>query len=279
MGITLQGQGGEGVLRLCRALEHPGRDGAVKPGAGDLFQKCRTFVGFRAQEGIEIALRQQNRATEFVVGQAGQRLNLFTDGGKLACQHLPIRDTGDLARHPLQLAVNPVARAPGGPARLMDQTILGQKRDSGPAHRGPAPQHGARVAGLDRLTAGIGHLIQRRPRRQARRIAIKRQTHRIEDRGFAGPRRPGDRKETGGTQRFGGQVNVERIGKACDVLAADRQDAHLRPRSTRRGTRRGGRGRGQNHAPDETPTQTAPRAWSQPARAAACPAGPLQRGQ
>ena len=84
---------GQSVMHLARCLG-PFKDArgnrAVKAGACDLFQKTRAFIGIGAQERVEIALSQQDRPAEFLIGQAGQGVDLLGYSRGLTGQHLLI---------------------------------------------------------------------------------------------------------------------------------------------------------------------------------------------
>lgn len=181
VGVALPGQGGDGGLGLGRAVIDRGRDGAVQAGAGDLFQKGGAFVRFGAQEGVEIALGQQDGAAKLVIGQAGQGLHLIVHMGQLAGQHLAVADAGDLAGHALQATLGPVAGAADGPARLVILTVDAGEGDGGPGLIGTAPQDGTGVLRLDLLAARIGDFVLARTRGQARCIAIEGQAQRVEE--------------------------------------------------------------------------------------------------
>lgn len=66
------------------------RHGRQKGNCGDSWRGCGSRSRRHTQESVEIPLRQQNSAAEFLIGQAGQGDDLIGDSRGLAGQNLLI---------------------------------------------------------------------------------------------------------------------------------------------------------------------------------------------
>ena len=176
---------------LFGLLEHLGREPAIDLGTGELFQQPGTLLVVAVEEGSKIPLGQQHRAGEALVVQPGNLLDQRFLLAQLLAQdpaatvRLGRVDQGQFGIGLLQLAVAAVARpalAPAGAVVLP----TGEEFDLGVAL--------GSVLGHQRVGAGAERI-------KARGAVVQRQADRIQDRGLAGPGRPGDRKQAIGKGR------------------------------------------------------------------------------
>ena len=169
---------------LCRNL-------AVNLGAGQLLQQLGALFRFRVQEGGELPLRQQHRAGEAAIVQAGERGGQFQLIFDLIGEDLAVLAARQLDARNLQVAV-----------RLVSRPVLAPEGAVGDAFY--LKLHFRQAFGS---VAGHQIVLRLRHAAQARGFVIQRQTDSIQQGGFSGAGWPGNREQSVAGEGLSGEIN------------------------------------------------------------------------
>ena len=184
-------------------------DAAVDGGSGDLFEQRRAFVRRGAEEGGEVALRQQHGAGEALVVHPGE----FFDGGGGVFQpggeDFAARSVGKFVSGVLQFA-----------ARLAPRTVLAPVAAVA-SGAGAEGDFGVAMAAV----AAHGFVARLADALQPGRAAVEGEADGVQYGGFARAGRAGQGVDVVGV---GGMVEVDFpfAGKGVEVSKADGVDAH-----------------------------------------------------
>ncbi len=199
------------LFLLAEPLVHRQGDIAIDGGAGYLFQYRRAVIGCGSQEGGKPTLGQQHGLREPGEVHAGQLYNSRANSAQLAVDDFPGLCIHNFMSGGLQFAVRFFACAVLCPERAIATLLRAE---------GNFRKTLAALARHDFIAGGSDGT-------KPRCLSIKRQTHRIKQRAFAG---------TGGADN--GKNSVTCVGRVCEVdfpfakqgvqvLKAYAQNAHV----------------------------------------------------
>ena len=217
-------------LLLCLAVGFVcgHRDAPVELGARHALEQLRALVGAGAQEGREVALREQRGAAKLLEAEAEALLDGGEHLGARTADALAAVELAELEALQLQLAVDAIARAPHRPARAVAFAAAALEIDLCEAAGRASAQDRAHVVGAEALLLVVVVSTDGRPTPliEPRRLIEEREAERVEQRALARARGPGDREEPRARERPGVEAHLEGPRDAREVLSPNGEDPH-----------------------------------------------------
>ena len=187
--VVLGAQGFDDVVLLAPLLMRTPRQAPIQLRAGQCLEQLGALIRGRMQERVELALRQQHRATELAEIEPQSLLDRGQYLGATAtrddCVLTQVMQDQLLI---LQPTIGTTARAPNRPTRTIRNAIATDKVHFGVPIDGVATQQRSRIVGAQPIAAFLPIITNQRATAagQSRRAIEQRQAQRIEQRALAG---------------------------------------------------------------------------------------------